>query len=87
MLDMPSIADHMRVVSQTYRKQVKDMTKKEIFAAQMQQAQNAIAQTQLKAADLLNQATKKIKTLRWIIATEAAVIIGGLSAVIYRAYT
>lgn len=69
-------------MSQTYRKQLKDMTKKEIFASEMQRAQNAIAQTQLKAADLLNQATKKIKTLRWIIATEAAVIIGGIVAVI-----
>lgn len=74
-------------MSQTRRKQMKDMTKREIHVEQMQAAQNAIAQTQLKAADLLNQAAKKIKTLKMIITALSGLLIGVVASVIYKAYT
>lgn len=66
---------------------MKDMTKREIHVEQMQAAQNAIAQTQLKAADLLNQAAKKIKTLKMIITALSGLLIGVVASVIYKAYT
>ena len=74
-------------MSQTRYKQAKDKTKKELHAEQMQMAQNAIAKVQLKAADLLNQATKKIKNMKMIITALAGLLIGVVASVIYKAYT
>lgn len=74
-------------MSQTRAKQVKDMTKKEIHNAQIKHAQKVVSDIQVKATELLNQAAKKIKTLKLIITALSGLLIGVVASVIYKAYT
>jgi hypothetical protein len=71
-------------MSQTRYKQEKDRTKREQIQFEMHIAQNAVAQVKLKASELLEKATKKIKSLKTIIAVEAAVIAGMIAWAVLR---